>query len=176
MTLHEDGRLLARRRRGHSAGSWVGPFWAAKRGLQAREVSGRLDPELAQGLDHLLLDGRGRELVAPILMMRDVLQVGHRDDRRSEQDERVELDIGVEPPDACALGRGGEAAVSDEAARLRISETMRYSSSPIATLAPQHLLADDNPFERNIVRQFLPEVVVPDLPRTRPSISRPSPV
>ena len=100
-------------------GSGAGPLG----GLQPRQVGGRLDPEVAQGLDHLLLDGRGRELVAPILSMRDVFQVGHRDDRRSEQDERVELDIGAEPPDACALGRGGEAAVSDEAARLRVSET-----------------------------------------------------
>jgi hypothetical protein len=103
--------------------SFLGGGAGPSGGLQPREVGGRLDPELAQGLDHLLLDGRGRELVAPILSMRDVFQVGHRDDRRSEQDERVELDIGAEPPDACALGRGGEAAVSDEAARLRVSET-----------------------------------------------------
>ena len=34
---------------------------------------------------------------------------------------------------------------------------------------------DDNPFERNIVRQFLPDVVVPDLPEDPPCILRPSP-
>ena len=31
---------------------------------------------------------------------------------------------------------------------------------------------DDNPFERNIVREFLPEVVARNCPRTRRSISR----